>query len=590
MLDLNFKKIKEKARKVFKSHYVILVLACALAALAGSEFSGSLSINETTDMFNQIKYVIPGIQDKVENIKNTAASAGEKIALSGAFTKQRGVFSLILNSVGSNKIYFSFFSLINSIIKQDSITNIILTILIYAFYSMIWFYIVNVFSTIIRRLFLEAKTYEKVKVERFLFLYYVKKWTMAAFTLLRISIQQFLWNLTIIGGFIKYYSYQLVPFIVAENPSIQSGEAIKLSRNMMAGYKFKKFLLDMSFIGWEVVGILTFNLSKIFFSNPFKLATDTEFFALLREEWVVSKKEGYEYFIDTYLYKKASKNELESTYLDITNKMKEQAPKLEERTGFKGYLDNNFGITMYSKKENEMLEKEQIRQASINSYLDIMERKSYPEALYPIVGKKKKNRLETLNYLRHYTIPSLVLLFFILSFGGWLWEVILHIISDGNFVNRGVLHGPWLPIYGTGCVLILTLLYRFRTNPWVLFLLTMVLRGIVEYYTSVYLEFTHNGTKWWDYTGYFLNINGRVCAEGLLVFGIGSMFVVYFVAPLLDNYIKKIKTEYVIYFCIILCSVYLIDLVISYYKPNTGVGITDYKSMNNNKEKSLINI
>ena len=54
MLDLNFKKIKEKARKVFKSHYIILVLACALAALAGSEFSGSLSINETTDMFNQI--------------------------------------------------------------------------------------------------------------------------------------------------------------------------------------------------------------------------------------------------------------------------------------------------------------------------------------------------------------------------------------------------------------------------------------------------------------------------------------------------------------------------------------------------------
>ena len=104
MLDLNFKKIKEKARKVVKSHYVILVLACALAALAGSEFSGSLSINETTDMFNQIKYVIPGIQDKVENIKNTAASAGEKIALSGAFTKQRGAFSLILNSVGSNKI------------------------------------------------------------------------------------------------------------------------------------------------------------------------------------------------------------------------------------------------------------------------------------------------------------------------------------------------------------------------------------------------------------------------------------------------------------------------------------------------------
>ena len=69
VIDLNFKNIKEKARKVFKNHYVILVLACALAALAGSEFAGSLSINETTDMFNQIKYVMPGVHDKVENIK-----------------------------------------------------------------------------------------------------------------------------------------------------------------------------------------------------------------------------------------------------------------------------------------------------------------------------------------------------------------------------------------------------------------------------------------------------------------------------------------------------------------------------------------
>lgn len=165
----------------------------------------------------------------------------------------------------------------------------------------------------------------------------------------------------------------------------------------------------------------------------------------------------------------------------------------------------------------------------------------------------------------------------------------MHLISDGIFVNRGVLHGSWLPIYGFGSILILTLLYRFRSKPYLLFFMSVILCGVVEYSTSYYLEVT-NGMKWWDYTGYFLNINGRVCAEGLLVFGIGSMFVVYFVAPLLDNYIKKIKTEYVIYFCIILCSVYLIDLVISYYKPNTGVGITDYKSMNNNKEKSLINI
>ena len=39
-------------------------------------------------------------------------------------------------------------------------------------------------------------------------------------------------------------------------------------------------------------------------------------------------------------------------------------------------------------------------------------------------------------------------------------------------------------------------------------------------------EYVHNGTRWWDYTGYFLNLHGRICAEGLLVFGIGGMAIV----------------------------------------------------------------
>ena len=47
------------------------------------------------------------------------------------------------------------------------------------------------------------------------------------------------------------------------------------------------------------------------------------------------------------------------------------------------------------------------------------------------------------------------------------------------------------------------------------------------------------GEKWWDYTGYFINIDGKVCAEGLLIFGLGGMVVVYFVAPLLDNIISR---------------------------------------------------
>lgn len=584
----NIKLMKKHSKKVVKSHYIILVMACLMAAIIGNEFSSSVNLNETVNVVSQIKGVPVRLERTVEEVKEKIEITKTKVSNSRVFSKKRGVFSLIANTLDSNKIYLTIVGTIDSLTKSKDITSIILTILSFIFYFLVWFYFINVFSVIIRRIFLEARIYEKVKLEKFLFLKRVKKWTKASFTMFLYSIKLMLWYLTIIGGFIKRYSYMLVPFIVSENPDIKSSDAIKLSSDMMKGHKWEAFLLDLSFIGWEVLGILTLNMSKIFYSNAYYLSVKSEYYANLRLIAIKNNISGIEYLNDKYLYKKANKMTLNNTYSDIKNKMKEKN-KINDRTHLRGFIDRYFGITTYSKKDNELFDKEQNRIAVISLYQDIMDQKVYPELLYPIKIKQRNNHIENINYLRHYSISSLILIFFILSFIGWLWEVSLHLVGDGIFVNRGVLHGPWLPIYGFGSILILTLLYRFRSKPYLLFFMTVILCGIVEYSTSYYLEVT-NGMKWWDYTGYFLNINGRVCAEGLLVFGIGGMFVVYFVAPLLDNYIKKIKTEYVIYFCIILCSIYLIDLVISYYKPNTGVGITDYKSMNNNKEKRMIKI
>ena len=179
--------------------------------------------------------------------------------------------------------------------------------------------------------------------------------------------------------------------------------------------------------------------------------------------------------------------------------------------------------------------------------------------------------------MRHYSVWSLVMLFFIFSFTGWVWEVSLHLVNDGAFVNRGVLHGPWLPIYGSGGVLILVVLNRLRINPAAEFAGIVVLCGCVEYFTSYYLELTHNGQKWWDYTGYFLNLHGRICAEGLLVFG-GGMAIVYVAAPLLDNIIRKVQTRKLIPVCLLLLCVYAADTLYSSKHPNTGEGITDYQS------------
>lgn len=120
-----------------------------------------------------------------------------------------------------------------------------------------------------------------------------------------------------------------------------------------------------------------------------------------------------------------------------------------------------------------------------------------------------------IGYQRTYSASSLILLFFIFSGMGWIWEVILHIIEDGMIINRGVLAGPWLPIYGAGGILILLLLKKWRRQPFHLFGMIMLLCGTIEYFTSVMLEMLF-GVRWWDYSDMLFQLRGRYAWKGLL--------------------------------------------------------------------------
>ena len=204
-----------------------------------------------------------------------------------------------------------------------------------------------------------------------------------------------------------------------------------------------------------------------------------------------------------------------------------------------------------------------------------VEGNQYPTRLFTIPEENKRVILSRLDPARDYTIWSLILMFFIFSCIGWLWEVSLHLITDGVFVNRGAMHGPWLPIYGSGGILILTLLKKFRDKPYLCFILIFVLCGFLEYTTSYVMEM-NTGLKWWDYSGYFLNLDGRICAEGLCVFGIGGMAFIYVLAPVFDNMIAKIKPMMLRVMCVFLLMLFGIDMVYSHYVPNVGEGITDY--------------
>ncbi|MCR4673199.1 MAG: putative ABC transporter permease [Lachnospiraceae bacterium] len=195
----------------------------------------------------------------------------------------------------------------------------------------------------------------------------------------------------------------------------------------------------------------------------------------------------------------------------------------------------------------------------------------------PRWDQKNNNVVRNFWYLRTYAFWSLVLAFFAFSVVGWLWEVSLHLYGDGVFVNRGVMHGPWLPIYGGGVVLILVLLARWRSKPWLEVVLIVLLCGAVEYTTSAVLESTA-GLRWWDYTGYFMNLNGKICGEGLTVFAIAGMISVYLLVPVLDSMWLRAKPKVLAVISIVLLICFSADIVYSAKVPNTGKGITDYSS------------
>ncbi len=94
-----------------------------------------------------------------------------------------------------------------------------------------------------------------------------------------------LWTLLlIVPGIIKAYSYRMVPYILADEPELSANEVITKSREMMDGNKWQAFLLDLSFIGWILLGILTFGLGMFFWTSPYMYNANAALYLKLRDE------------------------------------------------------------------------------------------------------------------------------------------------------------------------------------------------------------------------------------------------------------------------------------------------------------------
>ena len=135
-------------------------------------------------------------------------------------------------------------------------------------------------------------------------------------------------------------------------------------------------------------------------------------------------------------------------YADVFQAMDTPREAQEELRGFRGFLARWFGIVLWNSPRERAYEEAESRRIRAEAYEAAARGEAYPGRLHPVPEAERRMRMEALLYIRRYSLCSLVLLFFSFSLIGWLWEVGLHLVSDGEFVNRGVLHGPWLPFTG----------------------------------------------------------------------------------------------------------------------------------------------
>lgn len=181
-----------------------------------------------------------------------------------------------------------------------------------------------------------------------------------------------------------------------------------------------------------------------------------------------------------------------------------------------------------------------------------------------------------------YIIKIYFLLFLIYSFLGWCMEVSCSLVERHKFVNRGFLLGPYCPIYGCGAILITVLLNHFTDKPLLLFIMAILLCGTLEYITSFAMEKIF-GLRWWDYSNKKFNINGRVCLNTIIPFGILGMVIMYLTNPFFWDKLNmlSITTLNIIFYFFLV--IYIVDIIIS-LKAIFGIRNTAILVNRENKE------
>lgn len=165
----------------------------------------------------------------------------------------------------------------------------------------------------------------------------------------------------------------------------------------------------------------------------------------------------------------------------------------------------------------------------------------------------------------YYVFIITFLLFLIYAFIGYIVEIISVSLQEKKLVlSRGYLIGPIIPIYGVGALFMILFLSKYRNDLIVLFFMSMIICTTLEYITSLLMEKIF-GLRWWDYSARKFNINGRVCLEYGVLFGLGGIAVINIFNPMIKKLLYSVPSILIIITGNILLFLFILDILESTY-------------------------
>lgn len=186
----------------------------------------------------------------------------------------------------------------------------------------------------------------------------------------------------------------------------------------------------------------------------------------------------------------------------------------------------------------------------------------------------------------HYSILQWMLFFYIYCFFGWIIESTYVSVCTGNWVNRGFMRGPVIPIYGTGAIIILFAVIPFRTSPILVFIIGTIAASVLEFVTGFVMERIYK-VRYWDYSDKPFNLCGYICLFNSLCWGVLSILLIYLVHSWVEKGVLFLNDMVLLSIDSGISSLFIVDLF------NSSTTAVELKRMLANSQKlkdDLMNI